>query len=470
MCGIVGVVSKLQNGFTNRDQNVFQQLLYADTLRGDDSTGVMMVENDGSVNVAKEASTAEQFLWDKEWSNLDSKAFRTGAAMVGHNRKATRGSVTDENAHPFIVDNDIVLLHNGSMRGDHKKFADVEVDSHAIAHVIHKHNGDVEKALNELQNTAYALVWYCVSKKELNFVRNSERPLHILENGSSWFFASEGKMLEWIVDRNTNGVMNDKAVLIPEHTLVQFTLQGRSWTKKEHKLDIKPPVTQSYFPQQQQHQRRSPCHDTHSSWYGRRQNDDDLSAYYRQLAGDTDAVFGGPVQQAANEVANEGVSVRGRFTQGVRIKPYEGEEERAIREDMTITSEDFFKELDSVPFGGWERGIPFDYAYKKNSGGDMEGVFVYAMLGRNKDITIRVYESAPNMKEEDVDKKFLDICTSGHPYQFRCEARQWTKIADNPLVNSSHGYGMIYSQDYAKVHTATTEVTDGDIDNEAYTC
>lgn len=462
MCGIVGAVTKLVNGFISKDTEIFADLLYADVLRGDDSTGTFLVENDGSVNVAKEASTAEQYMWDKEWDKMKTQAFRTGSAWIGHNRKATRGQVTDENAHPFIVENDIVLLHNGTMRGDHKKFADVEVDSHAIAHMIHKHNGDVEKALNEL-NAAYALVWYSVSKKELNFIRNKERPLHILETSNSYYFASEGRMLEWVVDRNTSGGLgkDEKAVLIPEHTLVQFKLEGRKWVKSEHKLDVKPPVvptttyhtsSHSGYPYGQQHHRGAPFR---NGYYPGMQDDDAVVEYYRSMGHGTSTT-----DNTATPLTDD--TVVGQFTQGTRIKVYEGEEQRAIEQAMTVTTTDFFETVNKIPYSAWERAIPFDYSYRHDDQNRVMGVWVYAKLEKNPDIFVRAFDACPGMEVQAMDEMMTSICTEDRAYMFKCEARQWRKIKENPLVNATHGWGMIYASSYAKIHTATDEANGDD--------
>ena len=42
--------------------------------------------------------------------------------------------INDQNAHPF-VENNIILVHNGVVY-NHKKHEDTEVDSHAIVHMI----------------------------------------------------------------------------------------------------------------------------------------------------------------------------------------------------------------------------------------------------------------------------------------------------------------------------------------------
>ena len=53
MCGLVGVTTKLSNGFSYEQVSVFEELLHIDTLRGDDSTGVFLVNGIGNVDIAR---------------------------------------------------------------------------------------------------------------------------------------------------------------------------------------------------------------------------------------------------------------------------------------------------------------------------------------------------------------------------------------------------------------------------------
>lgn len=222
MCGLVAVINKLSYGLTKEQVDIFDSLLFLDQLRGMDSTGVAMVEKNGSLYMAKEASNATEFRTKPEYKELLKHAFRTGSALFGHNRAATKGSITDENAHPFVVDDRITLMHNGTLWGDHKKLANTEVDSHAIAHVLHNKGDDVEAALQEVSG-AYALIWHDFKNQTLNIIRNSQRPLHWIETSNAWIYASEANMLEWIIAKynlkDTKGVR-----LLPEGTLVTYTL------------------------------------------------------------------------------------------------------------------------------------------------------------------------------------------------------------------------------------------------------
>ena len=221
MCGLVCVITKGSYGLTSEQRDAFNLLLYIDVLRGEDSTGAFVVDNIGNVQMAKDAIDSSDFLKTKEYKDLKATAFQKGWAMVGHNRKATKGWITDSNAHPFIVDENIVLVHNGTLIGDHKHHADTEVDSEAIAHVLSKET-DVEEALRKI-NGAYALIWYNVAKKELNFVRNKERPLWYLETNDAFIFASEECFLDLIIAKLSLKPMNGP-FLLKEDQLSTFKL------------------------------------------------------------------------------------------------------------------------------------------------------------------------------------------------------------------------------------------------------
>ena len=235
MCGIVAIIGAYQNGFTQDEQNIFRDMLFVDTLRGWDSTGVFMVTNKGNVHVRKAAVHGPDFIQTDGFKKLKAQSWAEGLFMVGHNRAATRGSVTDQNAHPFVVDNKIVLVQNGTYFGDHKHHKDTEVDSEAVAHVISE-NADVEQALQKI-NAAYTLMWYNVETKTLHAIRNTHRPLYKARTADdAILFASEESTIWWACARNNVKLKGTPKMLEPGE-LHTFRMEGKEYVPEVTKIE-----------------------------------------------------------------------------------------------------------------------------------------------------------------------------------------------------------------------------------------
>ena len=200
MCGLVAIINKLNNGFTVQGKDNFTNMLYADAIRGMDSTGVFLVNNIGNVLWGKSKYNPVHLFVEKEWDNILDEAYKRGTFLVGHNRKATMGRITDNTAHPFI-EKDIILVHNGTLT-NHKEIGNTEVDSHAICKSI-ANKGHLE-TIKELQG-AFALIWYDINKKSLFVCRNDKRPLSFTETVDSYYLSSEAGLSKWIIQRNQWG-------------------------------------------------------------------------------------------------------------------------------------------------------------------------------------------------------------------------------------------------------------------------
>lgn len=249
MCGIVGCVLKYKTGFLKQTEDSFMQMLYADALRGDDSTGVIGVEKDGAFSIMKEATPAAWFMTQFETSNTKRNLWNNGIAAIGHNRKKTIGDASDENAHPF-VSGQFAMVHNGTLY-DHKRLADTKVDSEALTQhlskVFAKKQSSYAESLGEALGDvygAYAVAMYDQANHHVRLIRNAERPLAWVETPNAWFFASEAGLLIWILSRNGYDMSKIQVKAVPVHTLISFDLEKA--TVKEETVSVKkalPPVS-----------------------------------------------------------------------------------------------------------------------------------------------------------------------------------------------------------------------------------
>ena len=225
----------------------FTQGLYIDALRGDDATGICVIDKDGSADVLKDAEDSNYFIGYSEYNKLLDKAVKSGKAILGHNRKATVGKVVEENSHPFVTGDDFIFFHNGSLNQWRHWGYNAEVDSDALGQHIRKairEDKPLGDALGEVSG-AYACVWYDVLKEEVCIVRNSQRPMYIVDTPNGYFYGSELEMLYLICARNNQKV--ESSAEVPVDTLVSFDLRAdySALKPKLRKLEIKkytPPV------------------------------------------------------------------------------------------------------------------------------------------------------------------------------------------------------------------------------------
>lgn len=188
MCGIYGFSGK------NFDAKNIAILALQNITRGEDSTGFYF-ESQKEYTHDKDIVTADVFLEkyiDRFRERKNSKNPEDKIQIfIGHNRAATVGVKTKENAHPFVVKKkessknlkDIVLVHNGTLREyfklinkfDHLSHSEVKVDSQIFAYYLARYN-DYE-ILKRFEGAA-ALMWKDINSSKLHVFRNLERPLH----------------------------------------------------------------------------------------------------------------------------------------------------------------------------------------------------------------------------------------------------------------------------------------------------
>jgi hypothetical protein len=230
MCGIIGLIARTDQGFWQRDADLLEQLLIVNSLRGKDSTGVFTTFRNKQAEVLKLGSNPFNLFRTKEWADFRTSMVSRGRLVIGHNRAATKGAVTTENAHPF-VENNIILVHNGTL-WDHSKLSDkqFDVDSNAIAHALSE--SPIEEVLPKLRG-AYALVWYDTEKQKLFAVRNDERPLFIIESDNMFVLSSEPMIAALPLSRQNRKIEN--VVEVPTFELLEFDQKGKMDSRKLEK-------------------------------------------------------------------------------------------------------------------------------------------------------------------------------------------------------------------------------------------
>jgi hypothetical protein len=231
MCGIVGIIAKNTNGFLHQHTNIFTEMLYANALRGFDSTGVFGVNKSGNVDIKKMATQASHFISHPDYKEFETSMFSKYHFAIGHNRKATLGEKSSYNAHPFWdKDENICLIHNGTIKNQHELCKTSEVDSAAIANALGEAD-NIESVIEKIDG-AFALIWYNVKEKTLYLIRNKERPLFISETNDSFILSSEDSLSYWIAKRNGQDITSTG--FLKENVLYSIDLEDK--TLYEHNV------------------------------------------------------------------------------------------------------------------------------------------------------------------------------------------------------------------------------------------
>lgn len=222
MCGLVGIISSTV--LTQQNIIQFKKLLVMDQIRGKDSVGIIS-EKPTAIEFEKSVIDPVSFLEHRRVGPL-----LTGTrALVGHNRAATKGGVSVNNAHPFHHDG-VTLVHNGTLYTNAVTTPHFVVDSESICYALSRAEPSQATSVLENLDGAYALIWYDQRDNSWNFCRNEDRPLHIMRSstGNTIWLSSEQGILFASVNEDMDIVPKDHIAEIPAGKLYKITVTGNA--------------------------------------------------------------------------------------------------------------------------------------------------------------------------------------------------------------------------------------------------
>lgn len=205
MCGIVGYITAQNDIYENARRGFFKYALMLDTLRGPDSTGVITVSNKFTVKRYKTISSGFRMATSEAFeANVPN-----GWAAIGHNRSATIGAVSVDNAHPFKFGR-VSLVHNGTLSNRGKNLPEYDknlsVDSMQLALSLSAVPPKEAVEVLDRVDGDMCLVWTDERDRSINMCRNRGRPMVLGFNFERSFmcFMSDGDHLQVLTKSFTN--------------------------------------------------------------------------------------------------------------------------------------------------------------------------------------------------------------------------------------------------------------------------
>jgi len=210
MCGLLGFINAEKDKLASPER-LFSDMLFIGTRRGSHGTGAVVVTQD-KLLTHKSSIWGPDFVGTKTYQTVIGKNLKDAVLAFGHNRHATRGTISDENAHPFQHKH-ITLAHNGHIQNAWwllPNGVSHDVDSFAACWAIAE-KGEKE-ALESLRG-AFALTWYNSKDGTFNIARNEERELAVMYAADS-----DGKPLNIMLFMSEYGMLYDVMV----HNRIRF--------------------------------------------------------------------------------------------------------------------------------------------------------------------------------------------------------------------------------------------------------
>jgi glucosamine--fructose-6-phosphate aminotransferase (isomerizing) len=233
MCGIVGAIA--QRNVSEILLEGLRRLEY----RGYDSAGLAILNESGDIQRTRALGKVIE-LEKAIQAETDGKGLQ-GSIGIAHTRWATHGVPSEENAHPHMSSDDVVLVHNGIIENYQDLKAELQAqgyvfnsqtDSEVVIHLIHRELQQhdfaqaVKNAISHLDG-AYALAIMQKGNQDELWVARQGSPLVIGVGMDEYYVGSDPLALLQVTDR---------FIYLEEGDLAHITRKKLTILDKEHNI------------------------------------------------------------------------------------------------------------------------------------------------------------------------------------------------------------------------------------------
>ena len=196
MCGICGI-HRFGDEPISRD--TLDMLLLGNQERGLEAAGVALQQADGKVQVLKNDVTAYQFVTSQEYKRfMDDNLAKDTVTVLGHTRKATKGTPrVISNNHPMYL-GQTALIHNGTIQNDDWGFKEWKLDRKAetdsdILRAVLDAEGFTRKGITMLSRLTGNAAFAAISPKYPGklLLGRSGNPIELCATDNHLLFSSE---------------------------------------------------------------------------------------------------------------------------------------------------------------------------------------------------------------------------------------------------------------------------------------
>jgi asparagine synthetase B (glutamine-hydrolysing) len=157
MCGIAGVIRYSKEPITEETVGI---LLVGNEHRGNDASGIIIQQNDGTLDIYKKDLPGWRIVSTKEYEEFVAQKLRAdSSAVIVHTRGASKGNPRDNNNnHPMFAGAG-AIVHNGVIKNDDTMFSaerlirKAATDSDIIRAIVDR-EGITEKTIKMLGRLA----------------------------------------------------------------------------------------------------------------------------------------------------------------------------------------------------------------------------------------------------------------------------------------------------------------------------